>query len=259
MTCGIYVIENANTGARYIGSSVNMRRRRKEHFVALRQGKHPSGYLQNSFSKHGEAAFSFRPLLECGTDDLLYFEQRAMDVMQPEYNVAAVAGSSRGIKRSAESVARLSAIFRAGRNAKYEWGGRMVSLIEISEETGASHKTLISRVIGQGKTVEEAVSVPVRELGKDYEHDGRSMPLKDWAVELGMHPRRLAYWLSDGLTIADCISRLNRVEKAMSIREFAMLWGVPYQTLRSRMKKAASIADCLHEPREMDNSWRAAA
>lgn len=54
---GIYCIQNILTGKRYIGSSVDIRRRITEHRGALRYGQHPNPYLQSSFSLHGEGAF----------------------------------------------------------------------------------------------------------------------------------------------------------------------------------------------------------
>lgn len=62
---GIYCIEHVASGRKYIGSTRNLRKRLREHRLSLRAGKHFSPYLQRSFAKHGEAAFSFYPLETC--------------------------------------------------------------------------------------------------------------------------------------------------------------------------------------------------
>ena len=50
---GIYKIQNKNTGKCYVGSAVNIDRRKKKHFLELRNGIHHSLKLQRSYNKHG--------------------------------------------------------------------------------------------------------------------------------------------------------------------------------------------------------------
>lgn len=56
----IYIIENANTGKFYIGRTNDPAQRKRAHFSELRRGTHGNPRLQNSFNKHGEAAFEFK-------------------------------------------------------------------------------------------------------------------------------------------------------------------------------------------------------
>ena len=94
MNTGIYAIENTVNGKMYIGSTVSFDRREREHFSALRNGKHHSPKLQNSYNKHGGEVFSFRPLLICRTEDLLFYEQLLIDrsdVARAGYNIAPTA------------------------------------------------------------------------------------------------------------------------------------------------------------------------
>lgn len=65
---GVYRIVNIVTGKSYIGSSVNIRRRIREHFSDLRCGRHQNPYLQSSFCKHGEDSFRFEVVEGCGQD-----------------------------------------------------------------------------------------------------------------------------------------------------------------------------------------------
>ena len=60
---GIYQITNDNTGKFYIGSTINsVKERISQHFSYLRAGKHANVKLQNSYNKHGEAAFTIKVL-----------------------------------------------------------------------------------------------------------------------------------------------------------------------------------------------------
>jgi group I intron endonuclease len=56
----LYEIFNAQTGARYIGMTVNIKQRFGKHRVALRGGSHHCRHLQAAWDKYGEEVFVFR-------------------------------------------------------------------------------------------------------------------------------------------------------------------------------------------------------
>lgn len=259
MTAGIYIIENTATGACYVGSSYNVKKRWKEHRGHLRRGTHHSRFMQNVWNKYGEQVLRFRVAVICAVKDLMFYEQRLIDKLKPKYNSAKIAGTSFGVKHKPEIVARLKEVWRTKRNAKYEWNGEKVALITVAEKTGIPHKTLIARVVGSGWSVERAVSEPVRDSQRQFEHGNKTLSLPQWAKELEMHPRRLSYWINSGMSIGDCVERLNRETKAMSVLEFCKVWGISPQTVKSRLSKGESLGTALREPRKMDNSWRQAA
>lgn len=60
----IYSIRNLKNNKRYVGSSINVLRRRRYHFSALRNNNHSSKKLQNAYNKHGEASFVFEIIEE---------------------------------------------------------------------------------------------------------------------------------------------------------------------------------------------------
>ena len=116
MNTGIYAIENTVNGKMYIGSAVNLQRRMSHHFSLLRKGTHINGKLQNSYNKHGEESFKPKTLLVCRTEDLLFYEQLVIDkydVAKTGYNIAPIAGSALGVKRSEETKAKISAVAKA--------------------------------------------------------------------------------------------------------------------------------------------------
>lgn len=51
---GIYAIVNTETGDLYIGSAINFKQRRIDHFKTLRSQTHGNDYLQNSFKMAGD-------------------------------------------------------------------------------------------------------------------------------------------------------------------------------------------------------------
>lgn len=59
MARGIYKIINVVNNKFYVGSAVNLSRRRARHFSELRNNRHKNGRLQNAWLKYGEQAFVF--------------------------------------------------------------------------------------------------------------------------------------------------------------------------------------------------------
>lgn len=57
---GVYGIVHIPTRRVYVGSSVNIGRRLKEHRRDLLKNRHHCAYLQNAWNKYGEASFEFK-------------------------------------------------------------------------------------------------------------------------------------------------------------------------------------------------------
>lgn len=57
---GVYWIKNIKTEERYIGSSIDIRRRWKEHFRVLKRNEHDAQPLQDAWNKYGKWAFVWR-------------------------------------------------------------------------------------------------------------------------------------------------------------------------------------------------------
>lgn len=98
---GIYQITNTANGYRYIGSSVNIWRRRYEHFSMLRKNTHRNARLQSAWNKYGEKCFVLTPLMLCEIFEVERYEQSYLDIFKPEYNIATdVKAPKRGTKAS---------------------------------------------------------------------------------------------------------------------------------------------------------------
>ena len=89
MACGIYQWVNKVNRKRYIGSGVDIERRRNQHVNALRRNAHRNDHFQAAFNQYGEDQFSFEVLRECEPDDLLMWEQVYVDCYDPAdlYNI----------------------------------------------------------------------------------------------------------------------------------------------------------------------------
>lgn len=75
MTRGIYKIINVVNNKFYVGSAVDLKRRKARHFSELRNGKHNNRYLQAAWVKYGEQSFVFVVVEELSDDaDLLAAE-----------------------------------------------------------------------------------------------------------------------------------------------------------------------------------------
>lgn len=114
---GIYQIVRLSSADQYIGSARDLGKRKKEHLLALKYGKHHSRYLQRAWNKYGEASFAFRIISICAEEDLFFYEQRFLDALRPTYNVNPSACGTRGLKwtedaRKRQSVRQHDPIFR---------------------------------------------------------------------------------------------------------------------------------------------------
>jgi group I intron endonuclease len=108
--CGIYLIRNKVNGNQYIGSSINITGRLSGHFKALAKGCHKNIHFQRAFEKYGLDNFESKILLICDKNILIYFEQKCIDFLKPEYNICHIVGPGffRGCRYSEESRKKLS-------------------------------------------------------------------------------------------------------------------------------------------------------
>lgn len=112
MRSGIYRIINSVNGNIYIGSSVDLIRRRKQHFIALLNNKHFNNHLQSAYNKYGECNFEFEVIenidfCEDLQEKLLEREQYYLDLLKPEYNICRIAGSF-GMQHTEETKHKIS-------------------------------------------------------------------------------------------------------------------------------------------------------
>lgn len=104
---GIYTI-TFPTGARYVGSARNIRLRCNKHKAGLRKSVHKNARLQRSWDTHGEAGAAFGALIFCSVENLILYEQLAINALSPGLNICLLATSALGVKRSPETLERMA-------------------------------------------------------------------------------------------------------------------------------------------------------
>jgi group I intron endonuclease len=112
---GVYLITHIESKKIYVGSSIDISRRWKEHINHLNLNKHENPKLQNAWNKYGEDAFRFEILekVEPIKEKILSIEQIYLDRYQSYkrelgFNLYKTAGSPQGTQWDEEQKARLS-------------------------------------------------------------------------------------------------------------------------------------------------------
>jgi len=106
---GIYLIINLQNNKFYVGSAVNLRKRKNKHLQQLRNNKHDNQYLQNSFNKYGESNFVFVSIEDVSNrNNLTIREQYWIDTLDATnkeiaYNICPTANSMFGYKHGSKS------------------------------------------------------------------------------------------------------------------------------------------------------------
>lgn len=83
---GIYKIIHKDSGKYYVGRSVNIQKRFKEHLYNLINNNHHNDNLQNAWNKYGKNAFEFviSEYLENNVSLLKEYEQKYLDIIKNE-------------------------------------------------------------------------------------------------------------------------------------------------------------------------------
>jgi group I intron endonuclease len=196
---GVYQWRNVPNGKVYVGSaSVSLRQRRKCHRGLLNTGRHPNRHLQRAWVKYGEAAFAFEVLELCPPDQCVPREQVWMDTLRAAdqrfgYNLAAVAGSNRGMKLSAEHRARLSAA-NTGRRMPEHVRELLVSLNTGAKRSEESRRRMSEAHVGKKMSPETRAKMSAAHKGKvrSAEHCRRLSEVQEGRVFTEEHRRKLS-------------------------------------------------------------------
>ena len=86
---GVYKIVNITTGDCYIGSTVDLKKRKIQHFCESVWKQEPNKQLYKDMKQYGKDSFLFQPIWFCKPEELKKYEQIAIDKYKPTYNVRA--------------------------------------------------------------------------------------------------------------------------------------------------------------------------
>lgn len=94
----------------YIGSTINLKRRCREHSYKLISNCHENLKLQNYFNKYGVKSLYFEIILYCSEDSLTKLEQIYLDNIDPHFNISKYVGSTLGYIHTEDSKKLMSKI-----------------------------------------------------------------------------------------------------------------------------------------------------
>jgi len=146
--CGIYCISNCITNKKYIGKSKDVYKRWMEHFGYLRNNKHHSEHLQNSYNKYGFKAFIVGVIEECDFSVLDEREKYYIDLYDTYYsgyNCTIPNGKNAGHVFTDEDKAKHSIAIRKSRLKwkQSDWDRNNAALAK-----GRANSKLIDRRLG---------------------------------------------------------------------------------------------------------------
>lgn len=181
---GVYKITCTIDGRLYIGSSMCISARWKEHRYQLGLGVHRSRHLQRAWNKYGADAFVFEVLQYEGDRDAReVLEQQFLDALSPfgakGFNSSRVVGTTRGMKLSDEHKRKI---------AEYNKGRQH------SAATRERHRQSKLGALNPqfGKPLTERQKAVLHRSGENHPWFGRQHSVE--TCQLMAEQRRLAIW-----------------------------------------------------------------
>jgi len=175
MNSGIYKITCTATNKIYVGSAINLSKRKNNHFHSLKKNKHENSYLQNSFNKYGESFFIFETLEIVQKDNLIICEQKWIDVLKEQYelyNLNMIAGSFLGRKHTDETKKKLS-VFRTGQKVSEEVKLKISNSLKDREFSNTHRENLAIKSRGENNarstlTSEQVILIRNKYIPNEY-------------------------------------------------------------------------------------------
>ena len=84
---GVYRIVNMITGYYYIGSTIDLERRKYQHFNENCWRQQSNKQLYKDMKQYGKDNFLFEPIWLCNPEELKKYEQIAIEKYNPRYNI----------------------------------------------------------------------------------------------------------------------------------------------------------------------------
>ena len=234
--CGVYMFTHIASEKRYIGSSLNLRRRFTEYFNIERLLRVPSMIICRALLKYGYSAFSLEILVYCDRDELMREEKFYLDLLKPEWNILKIPGSpfrGSGWKHSKETRERMK-ISQNNRSAE----------VRLNMSKGQLRKEVIVTDITTGTiTKYHAINAVARALGINKKEIENYIGLKQvkpvlnkYTFELvGDTPEKALVQLSTKIEVTDLT--LNRKTVYLSIGLAARALGVRQSSISTYFSK----------------------
>jgi hypothetical protein len=211
----VYTIRSKTSGKAYYGSTNNFKRRRNQHLQLLRRGTHHSAHLQNAWNAYQEHDFLIEILHTFATEaDMLICEKSFLSDLTKTYNVSSEVdkGHTRGRPRSAETKAKLSAMFK-GRFVSEETKAkiRAARAKQTPRRAGMTHSDLTKSIIKAKRALQVSTNkgrkfgkvaranMGAARIGKEYPRvrvltpNGVFVGVKKAAEHFGINPATVRY------------------------------------------------------------------
>ena len=108
LNSGIYKIFSKIDNKVYIGSTIDFKLRKKNHFNMLKSNTHPNIPLQNFVNKYGIDSIKFEIVAVCPKEYCIKLEQWFLDNTKNKFNVRKIAESNLGLKASEKTKQKMS-------------------------------------------------------------------------------------------------------------------------------------------------------
>jgi group I intron endonuclease len=135
----VYKITNILDNNFYIGSSTNLNKRYYTHLNDMRTEKKTCIKLNRAVKKYNESNFKFEILAKCPIEYVIKLEQWFISNLNPHYNIAKIAGSNLGIKRSKKVKKERSKIQKLNWT-KEDYRTRHIEKLSLNWKKGSLHK-----------------------------------------------------------------------------------------------------------------------
>lgn len=114
---GIYTISFLDSENVYVGSSINIGKRKREHLSCLRNNKHYNNHLQNAYNLYGESNMVFKIIVLCEQEQLLVIEEQKIKEYDSYFNgynmVEKPTKTNFGLKYTEDSKKKMSSSAKA--------------------------------------------------------------------------------------------------------------------------------------------------
>lgn len=174
----IYCIINIVNDKQYVGQTIDKDKRFKEHIKSLNGNYHYNKHLQRSWIAYGDDSFIFIVLENCPHRLLNEREQFWIDILNPEYNMAPVAGSMLYYKHTEEAKVKMSEAHKGKIQSdkfKFEMSQRLKgNKFNIGKKHTKDHiETRMKSIRGISKSPEHRAKIAASNKGKSRSDETR--------------------------------------------------------------------------------------
>lgn len=168
---GIYEISCTVNRYFYVGSAVNLRRRKNGHWRSLTNKTHYNRFLQSTWNSHGSESFRFRVLeYVADTKNLIQREQYYLTLFSKSsrrrcMNLTPIAGSVLGVKYSAEQCEKMRQA-RLGKRMSPETCQKMRQAKLGGKHSPETREKIRAANLGKKHSLETREKIRAAHLGK---------------------------------------------------------------------------------------------